>query len=112
PGAERTDRNVHGAAPLLALAKRIPFLFGEQLLRHIGVRSDPAAPAHRTANERDDASVLELDGSGIGAVLRRRAQAIGDIVIRIAIKILGSEAMHQQVAAPRCRTCKALGSYC
>ncbi len=88
---------------MLALAQRVALFFGKQLLGDVGMRGDPAAAAHRTADQRDDAAVLELDGLGFGLAFGRLAQTIGDVVIRIAVKISRGEPMHQQIAQWRSR---------
>ncbi len=67
------------------------------------MRGDPGAAAHRTADQRDDAAVLELDGLGFGPAFGRLAHTIGDVVIRIAVEIPDGEPMHQQIAQWRPR---------
>jgi hypothetical protein len=62
------------------------------------MRGDPTAAAHRTADQRDDAAILELDGLGLGPAFGRLAQTIGDVVIRIVVEIPRGEPMHQQIA--------------
>jgi hypothetical protein len=83
---------------LLALAQRVALFFGKQLLGDVGMRGNPAAAAHRTADQRDDAAVLVLDGLGFGPAFGRLAQTIGDVMIRIAVEISRGEPMHQQIA--------------
>jgi hypothetical protein len=102
-GAERADRGVYGAPPLLALTQRVALLLGRELLGDVGMRGEPAARAHRPADQGDDAPVLEFDSLGFGVIFRRLAQAIGDIAIWIAMEVAGSEPMHQQIAQRRSR---------
>jgi hypothetical protein len=101
--AECTDRDIDGAAPLLALAQRIALLLRGELLGDVGMGGEPAAAAHRAADQRDEAAVLELDGPGFGSIFRGLAQAIGNIVSGVAVEIAGSKPVQQQIAQRRSR---------
>jgi hypothetical protein len=96
--AERADRHIDGAAALLALTQRVALLLGGKLFGDVAMGGEPAAAAHRPADQRDDAPVLEFDGFGFGSAFSRLAQNLGDIAIGIAAKVADGEPMHQQIA--------------
>jgi hypothetical protein len=64
----------------------------------------PAAAAHRPADQRDDAPILEFERLGFSSIFGRLAQKIGDIAVRITVEIAGGEPVHQQIAQRRSRS--------
>jgi hypothetical protein len=94
-GAERTDRRINGAPSLLALAQRIALLLGGKLFGNVGMGGKPAAAAHRPADQRDDAPILEFERLGFSTIFDRLAQNFGDVAVRIALEIAGGEPVHQ-----------------
>ena len=138
PGAERGDRGIGRAAPLVALAQRVALLLGEQLVGDVGMRRYPAAAMHRAADDGDDPAVLELRRLRFGAPFGHSLEAVVDIAVDIAGEIARFKPVHQQIVqrrawarmlgpqvgtsrysdrctapgAPRRRTCTGLGSCC
>jgi hypothetical protein len=55
----------------------------------------PATAAHRPADQRDDAPILEFERLGFSAIFGRLAQNFGDVAVRIALEIAGGEPVHQ-----------------
>ncbi len=104
-GAERTDRRINGAPSLLALAQRVALFLGGKLFGDVGMGGKPAAAAHRPADQRDDAPILEFEPLGFSSIFGGLAQKIGDIAVRIAVEIAGGEPVHQQIAQRRSRSC-------
>ena len=89
------DRGIDAAAPLVALAQRIPLLLGRQSVGDVGVGRHPAAGAHRPADHRDDAAVVQFGRLGFGAPFGDLFQPLRDIAVHVAAEIPRGKPMQQ-----------------
>src|SRR5262249_6840111 len=73
-------------------------LLGELALGDVLVGGEPADAGDRLVDERDDASVRELDRVARGLALPEALNKAGDVILRIAGEASGRGAQLEQIA--------------